>query len=264
MIKGAGLIPVSEGRGPVVLMYHSVESKINSGPNVWSVSAATFRSHLRLLQSERWHTACIRELRYAESLPLRTVLITFDDGFENNFDNGFRLLREADMKATWFVVTNSIGKYSHWEQENVPSKPMLSVEQLKEMVEAGMEVGAHTRNHRRLAGINAELLWDEVLGSKEDLEGILGHPVVSFAYPYGEFNDPCVEAVRDAGYRVACSARPGWFGSEPDLLRVRRVSVFSHDNASVLARKLAFADNNVGWWRMAKYASDRLRCSIIK
>lgn len=103
----------------------------------------------------------------------------------------------------------------------------------------------------------------EIRGSQRHEEDILGLPVISFDYPYGELNDDYVAAVKKAGYHIACSARIGWFGSEPDLLLVRRFAVFCHDTLSAFARKLAFADNNLGWTRMAKYAAGRLKSRLL-
>jgi peptidoglycan/xylan/chitin deacetylase (PgdA/CDA1 family) len=263
LLKGAGLIPVSEGRGPVVLMYHSIEPEEHEPNDTWSVSAKTFREHMQLLKSEGWHTARICDLLQPESLPLRTVVISFDDGYANNFENGFEVLHEYGMTATWFIVTQDIGRHSRWLGQDQPFRPMLNNEQLRQMVDAGIEIGSHTRRHFRLSQLDFNSIWEEVSGSKKELEDILGLPVISFAYPYGELNDDYVAAVKKAGYRIACSTRTGWFGSDPDLLLVRRIAIFSHDNLSTFARKLAFADNNVEWGRMAKYAVGRVRSRLF-
>lgn len=259
LFKGAGLIPVSERRGPVILMYHSIEPQGQRPPTEWAVTAKNFRKQIQLLKEEGWNTARVCDLLKAELLPPRTVVITFDDGYANNFKSGFEVLSEYEMQATWFIVTQDIGKHARWLNQNQLVSPMLSATQILEMAHAGMEIGSHTRRHLRLSELDLGTIWDEVWGSKKEMEDILGLPVISFAYPYGEFNEDCVTAVKKAGYRVACTARPGWFGSDPDLLRVRRVAVFSHDDLSTFARKLAFADNNVEWGRMAKYAVGRLK-----
>lgn len=262
LFKGAGMIPATGGRGPVVLMYHSIEPDNKRPSNMWSVSVTKFREQIELLRSNGWHTARVCDLESAEKLPLRTVIITFDDGYANTFENGFELLLEQGMCATWFIVTRDIGKRSGWTDPEVPDWSILSRHQLRQMAAAGMEIGAHTRTHSHLPELDPPTIWDEVLGSRKDLEDILGLPVTSFAYPYGQYNEDCITAVRKAGYRVACSTRTGWFGSDSDLLQVRRVAVFSHDDFATFARKLAFADNEVGWWKMTKYAAGRIRSRL--
>jgi peptidoglycan/xylan/chitin deacetylase (PgdA/CDA1 family) len=256
------MIPSTEGRGPVVIMYHSITPGNSTPDSRWSVSERAFRGQLDLLKSEGWTTACVRDLARVDMLPLRTVVITFDDGFENNFEYGFRHLSAYGMKATWFVVTGDIGRQSGWTDEGVPMRSMLTGGQLREMAAEEMEIAAHTRTHARLPELDAERIIDEVEGSKKDLEEILAQAVDSFAYPYGLFNDDCVETVRKADYKVACTTRTGWFGSETDLLRVRRVGIFNDDNLSAFARKVAFADH-MPWPGVARYMVGRIRSRFM-
>ena len=253
LLKGAGLIPASQGRGPVVLMYHSIIPKGKKPLDRWELSVSNFYSQISLLKSEGWTTACVRDLLEAESLPLRTVVITFDDGYSDNFKNAFRRLAEYGMRATWFIVSKRVDKQS-W----------LSSSQLHEMAAAGMEIGAHTRTHVRLPELNRSEIEDEVIGSKKELEAMLSLPIKSFAYPYGLFNEESVEAVRKAGFQIACTTRTGWFGSAPDILRVRRVAVFSHDSLSSFARKLAFATSEVSWKQMMRYTIGRIKSRFLE
>lgn len=257
MIKNAGHTPVSKGRGPVVLMYHS----LSNGRDQWSLSARLFRSHLVLLAKEGWHTARVHELNTADSLPEKTAVITFDDGFADNFEHGFKILEKLKMSATWFVVTGRIGKSSDWTADRM-NKTILNKRQLHLMKEAGMEIGSHTRTHTDLSRADRDTLLSEIRDSKSELEDIIGSHVASFAYPYGRYNIEVKRAVLDAGYQTACSVRPGWAGSSRDLLSIRRVSVFCGDTSSVLARKLAFAANDVSWPRMAGYAAKRIKQRI--
>jgi peptidoglycan/xylan/chitin deacetylase (PgdA/CDA1 family) len=263
LLKNAGAVSSRNGRGPVVLMYHSIARGDKMPESRWSVSEKHFLEQLRLLKAEGWTTACVRDLEGAELLPPRTVVITFDDGYEDNFKCAFRHLSAAGMKATWFLVSGYVGTWSGWKDPDSPVRRMLISGQLKEMAAAGMEIGAHTRTHVRLPGLDFTKIWDEVDGSKRDLEEIVGRPVTSFAYPYGLFDGVCSEAVRKAGFRVACTTRTGWFGSEPDLLQVRRVAIFHHDTLSAFARKLAFADTSVDWPKMTRYALSRVKDRLM-
>lgn len=263
LLRGAGIVPTSNGRGPVVLMYHSIVPNGSKAQTTWDVTAKKFRNQLQLLKHEGWHTACVRDLVHAESLPPRTVVLTLDDGYADNFEYAFRMLLDHEMRATWFIVTQHVGELSSWPGSEMPVKSMLSEQQVLQMAAAGMEIAAHTRNHPRLPELSAQDVWDEVSSSKTELENILGQSVISFAYPYGDFNKDCIAAVKKAGYKVACTARPGWLGSEKDLLQVRRVAVFAHDSLSSFARKLAFADNDVGWGRMRTYAAGRIKSRLF-
>jgi hypothetical protein len=104
---------------------------------------------------------------------------------------------------------------------------------------------------------------NEVRGSRHDLEDMLNRPVTSFAYPYGRFDQTAIEAVRRAGFRIACTTRTGWLGSDPDPLTVRRVAVFAADDLSSFARKIVFADTDVSWRKMARYFSSRIKNRLL-
>jgi peptidoglycan/xylan/chitin deacetylase (PgdA/CDA1 family) len=251
LLSGAGLIPAREGRGPVVLMYHSISSPKKTRTDRWSLSVNNFEKQLSLLQSKGWTTVCVRDLLKVDSLPLRTVVMTFDDGYADNYENGFKLLKEYGMCATWFAVSQKIGASNR-----------LNAKQLREMAASGMEIGAHTRTHARLPELGRKEIEAEVAGSKKELEDLLGMTVTSFAYPYGLFDEVCVEVVKKSGFDIACTTRTGWVGSESDLFRVRRVAVFPNDSISMFARKLAFAGADVSWRRMLDYFISRVRSRI--
>jgi peptidoglycan/xylan/chitin deacetylase (PgdA/CDA1 family) len=252
LLADAGLVSANQGRGPVVLMYHSISPEKKTPTDKWCVSARNFEKQLYLLKRKGWTTVCVRDLLMADLLPPRTVVITFDDGYEDNFEHGFRLLTKYGMCGTFFIVSRKIGE---------PSR--LDAQQLRQMTASGMEIGAHTRTHARLPELSIEEIEDEVSGSKKDLEDLLDLPITSFAYPYGLLNDACVDMVRKAGFSMACSTRTGWFGNEPDPLRVRRVGVFANDTLSIFVRKLAFAGTNVSWKYVADYFIGRLRSRVL-
>lgn len=263
-LREAGTISAREGQGPVLLMYHGTPDRDKRLDSPYDVPARQFSRHLDLLQEYGWSTARICDLAHTEHLPDKTVVLTLDDGFSDNFEGAFAPLAKRGMRATWFIVSKSIGANAHWIRGASSRSPIISQGQLKELVSAGMEIGSHTRRHPDLTGLGPDNLADEIAGSKLDLEEMLGREVVvSFAYPYGRFNNQVVESVRQAGYRFACTVRPGWFGSERDMFRLRRVTMFSHDSLGEFARKLAFADNDVGWGRIWRYSAGRFKERLI-
>ncbi|MEO6697218.1 MAG: polysaccharide deacetylase family protein, partial [Gammaproteobacteria bacterium] len=255
LLQGAG------AHGPITLMYHSVTPGSGTPDWLWAVSFRRFTEQLDLLREGGWKTVCVRDLMDGASLPPRTVAITFDDGYADNYP-AFEALAERGMRATWFIVTRDVGKSSSWRDPGAPVLPMLSAEQLRVMAGAGMEIGTHSRSHCRLTEVDDATLHDEVRSSKTELAGMLGKAVESFAYPYGKHDDRVVGAVEAAGYRAACVTRSGWALHNHDLMRIRRVSVFAHDGLSAFARKLAFADNDVSWRHLARYSAERILARI--
>lgn len=255
LAKGAG------GHGPVMLMYHSVSPGGGTPAWTWAVSARRLEAQLDYLKDNGWGTLTMGALAASGAPAGRAVVITFDDGYADNFA-AFEMLAERGMRATWFMVSGSIGRAPAWPGDGRPAGRLLSGDELRAMQAGGMEIGSHTRSHCRLTETPPENLEDELRGSRADLEDLLGRPVTSFAYPYGGFDERSVEAVRGAGYAAACTTRTGWALRDGDALRMRRVSVFNGDGLGSFARKLAFADNDVSWTRLGRYALDRVRSRL--
>lgn len=255
LARGAG------AHGPLMLMYHAVTPGAGTPPWTWAVTAARLEAQLDYLVSEGWRAGTMSSLLDPGQLPAKTVVLTFDDGYADNLV-AVEMLARRGMCATWFIVSDSVGQPPKWPADGRPEGRLLSAQELRDMRVAGMEIGSHTRSHCPLTETAPELWEDELRGAREDLENLLGAAVTSFAYPYGKFNDATVEAVRRAGYRAACTTRSGWALRDRDPLRMRRVSVFNHDDRAAFARKLAFADNDVSWPRLGGYALDRVKSRL--
>ena len=246
----------AKNRGPIILMYHG--TTVDEPTSPYSLRADRFARHLAFMRRKGWNTARVKDLADPGSLPSRTLIITFDDGYADNFEGAFKPIVENGMVATWFIATDAMGNYASWMGNRSPEYAMLTTSQLREMAGAGMEIGSHTCSHPDLSRLEFASQLEEVSRSKEILESLLGQPVNSFAYPFGKFNEASLKAVEEAGYNHACSTRPGWFGSEANPLRLRRVTIFSHDTVAILRKKLEFADNDVSMAKMARYYGKRL------
>lgn len=241
-----------------MLMYHSVVPGHGKPDWRWAVSQAAFTAQLDYLRGEGWQAVNARDLVSQGNLPRRTVVITFDDGYADNYA-AFEELAKREMVATWYIVSNAVDGVSTWADPGVARKPMLSVAQLKTLAAAGMEIGSHSHSHARLINLDNRQLQEELTAGKSRLEALLNSDSIdSFAYPYGLHDSRVVEAVRAAGFKTACITRSGWAMSGNDPLRMRRVSVFAGDSLPTFARKLAFADNDVSWPRMAHYFMRRV------
>ena len=257
----ARLLHNAGNRGPVILMYHSVTPGRRTPEWRWAVSERRFCDQLDLLSSYGWQTFCVQEVCNLNALPSRSAIITFDDGYADNIV-AFKELARRNMRATWFIVSRDIGKQSGWRDPGQNARDMLAPQQLMEMHASKMEIGSHGRNHMRLTTLDDPAMHSEVTGSKEDIERLIGIKVNSFAYPYGDYDDRVIRAVKNAGYLNACITRPGWLTLDTDMFEIRRVSIFSHDNLTTFARKLAFADNDVRWRKILSYAADRITAKI--
>lgn len=243
--------------GPVLLMYHSVMPGNGSPDWPWAVSLQGFRDQLDFLADAGWATPTMGELvATPEKWTGRTAVITFDDGYVDNLA-AWEELQKRGMHATWFLVSGSLGKNPDWPSDGRPAGRLLNREELRAMRASGMEIGSHTAHHVRLTDADDSLLRAELSESKTTLEDALGHEITSFAYPYGAWDERCVNQVRAAGYRAACTTRTGWALRDGDSCLLRRLTVVNTDTASSLARKLYFGGNDVSWPVVARAALQR-------
>jgi peptidoglycan/xylan/chitin deacetylase (PgdA/CDA1 family) len=190
--------------------------------------------------------------------PARSVVITFDDGFADNL-SAVDALQHRGMRASWFVVTGSIGRLPSWPSTGRPPGRILDAPELRRMHAAGMEIGSHTVNHHRLTELAPAQVSAELTDSRKRLADVLGAPVRSFAYPYGAFSDSAAAAVQAAGYDCACTTRSGWAMRDGDPWRMRRLTISNQDSTATLARKLYFGDNDVSWTHTLRILGRRLR-----
>jgi len=150
--------------------------------------------------------------------PGKYVIITFDDGWRDNYANAFPIMQKYRYTATVFLTFAYIGK----------KKDYLTWEQVIEMKKAGFDFGSHTLTHPHLTKISLKEARKEIIESREILEDKIGEKVVSFCYPYGEYNSQIIEIVKEAGYLGAVVTPPSG-RCENSIYTVRRAGIYSAD-----------------------------------
>jgi peptidoglycan/xylan/chitin deacetylase (PgdA/CDA1 family) len=221
-----------------VLMYHRVTPQPPAhDPFGNFTSTAAFDAHLRWLSTNGWRSVSLGQVAVAlgggPPLPSRAFAITFDDGYRDNYDHAWPLLRHYGLKATVFMVSGAVGGDSSFDSgSGYEPAPMLSVAEMRFMHTAGVEFGSHTRSHPdALPQLSAHELRDELAGSRRDLEAILDAPVDLFAYPHSRHDARVEAAVAAAGYRLAC----GGTGTRLEPACVNRVLPPSYGYGSLAA-----------------------------
>lgn len=219
----------------MVLFYHRVAEVAN---NPWTIPFATFRrqidylrKHYELVSFEE----SLHHVRWGSDTP--TAHITFDDGYADNCTHALPYLIANGVPATYFVSSRNIleGRPLPHDVELGTPTPVNTPQQIVAMAKAGIEIGAHTRHHADLNKIDDEAtLYDEIAGSKHDLEALTNRPVRYFAFPYGtakQLTAPAIRMCQAAGFAGICSAVGGYnfpggdsfhlqrFHGDPDLSR---------------------------------------------
>jgi peptidoglycan/xylan/chitin deacetylase (PgdA/CDA1 family) len=217
-------------REPVVtvLGYHRVAEQ---GDHL-AVSPQTFAQQMAALDEGRDELPVLALHEALDRLadgtaPTKSVVVTFDDAWSDTHENALDVLVEHGIPTTLYVPTAFLDRPG-----------FLTRAQVLDLLQAGIEIGAHTRTHTDLRACSDIQLDNEIAGSRADLEDLLGREVTTFAYPAGLHDDRVVGAVARAGFRTAITTRRGWLRAGSDPLRIRRsiVEGFSVETFLAAAR----------------------------
>ncbi|MFH1782214.1 MAG: polysaccharide deacetylase family protein [Candidatus Omnitrophota bacterium] len=196
-----------------ILMYHNIDN--NAHISRLSVTPYSFQRQMAFLKRHGYNVVSLPELAdlvKKKKIPYKTVSITFDDGYENNYKNAYPVLKKYGIKATIFITPFNIGKEGY-----------LTWEQVKEMAESDViDIGSHSMNHAFLPNIPEEDLDVEIGGSKKLIEEHINRAVDSFSYPVGGFHEKSRAMVRDAGYKIAMTTNPGKKYPKHDIFAMKR------------------------------------------
>jgi peptidoglycan/xylan/chitin deacetylase (PgdA/CDA1 family) len=179
------------------------------------------------------------------TFPKMGIALTLDDGWEDNYQHGFPIMRELGIKATIFVVPSCVGEKSTKALlQGEGPRSHLSRDQIREMARYGFEFGSHSLNHRPLHRLGPSEIKHEVAAAKQQLEDLLQQPCKTFAYPEGYISEPAAQAIKDAGHIAAFSTIYG--PAEPlNLFALNRVEILRRDRFTYqFARKVRTLSSN--------------------
>lgn len=216
-----------------ILTYHYIE--VNPDPvgdpgrDKLLVTPTNFEAQLKYLHDNGWTTVTLDDLvSYISSpklMPAKPIILTFDDGYQDFYDNAWPLLRKYGDKATIYVLSRGGHPGACGNNFYQPNFYMTNTE-LREL--AGTDlimVEAHSQDHCSLKRKPEAIQWQEIFGSKEELETITGRPVRHFAYPYGAFDDVSIRIAKESGYVTASTTIPGTVNSELTIYTLRRIRI---------------------------------------
>lgn len=199
-----------------VLMYHSIAYEKN---NELRVPKEKFEEQMKWLHDNGYAAMSLDELHdcltTGKKVPKKPVVITFDDGYRDNYDNAFPILKKYNMKATVFMITDSVDN----------SDDKLSSKQLKEMQENGVDIESHTSNHVELNTESSEKQKEVLLKSKQYLDKLLNKDTKYLCYPVGKYNEATLKAAQETGYKLAFTTKPGFSKVSDGMYTLHRVRI---------------------------------------
>ena len=227
-----------------ILMYHKVNPYFYRSGLGLRVPPRDFEAQMKYLKEQGYNTISLDQLmdyRTANKpLPARPIIITFDDGYEDNFRFAYPILKKYGYTATIFLVYNQIGGYNAWDaQHSVAHRiKLLSLPQIRVMQKYGISFQSHTLTHRDLTSLNAKDAQSEINISKKTLEKALGMQVNFLAYPYGRRSPITDQMVRKAGYRGSVSTMMGKNSATTDPFILKRLRVTGHMKLDSFAKMI--------------------------
>jgi len=174
-------------------------------------------------------TKILEKLKNKESFT-QEIAITFDDGYQNNYELAAPVLKTLNLPATFFVTTRFIGTefVPWWDIEMGVRLEWMTWDQVRELHRLGFEIGSHTQSHVDLGKASKEEALDELLNSRKDLEEKISAPVTLFAYPYGRrdnITEDNRKLVKSAGYSCCCSCFGGLNPRGADPFYLKRIAI---------------------------------------
>ncbi|MBQ4664735.1 polysaccharide deacetylase family protein [Aeromonas hydrophila] len=231
---------------PVIMYHRFIEHDSEKGVHGTWMPIAMFEKHLRLLKWLGYETLTFRDLAdkgfiHRLQYGKKYLMITADDGYQDNLTRMLPLLEKYGYKAVVYVVTGE--GYNRWDVEQASNPDtrvdLMNGEQLKALAASGhVEIGGHTLTHPRLSKLAPEQQAHEIQENKRQLEALLGHPLLSFAYPYGDMDESAKAQAMAAGYRFAVATNSGPRAMHQDPFRIRRIAIFPRTDVFGLWRKI--------------------------
>ena len=248
---------------PLTLAYHSVS---HSRTDSLAVRTPNFEHQMAWLHRRGYRSMTVSQfMNEAPQDVRRVVIITFDDGYADNYTLAYPALKQYGFTATIFLVSDYVGTdHIHtWDVPKMQSDKdlapyrLLTWEQVHEMASYGIEFGSHTKTHHNLTTLPEEQRWEEIHQSRKDIQTNLGSEVVSFCYPRGDLDDDVIGMVEKAGYKCGVVTPPR-AGIPLCRYTLRRIGVY-HDNSNLLFWLKTKTPVRKNYERLKKWKPSRIK-----
>lgn len=228
---------------PVIMYHRVINSKKDEGIYGTYIYEDIFIKHMQYLKDNNYDVITFEDLkkigwRNRFQKNKKYIILTFDDGYEDNYKIAFPILKKFNFKACIFLMASST--YNEWDVKdgNEMKFSLMSEEMIKEMQDYGIEFGAHTFNHPKLNEISKKEIEHQILDSKKILEEKINKKIITFAYPYGILNDYAKKIVAKSKFDFGLATDSGGLSLSEDLYQIRRIAIFPNTNLFKFKRKV--------------------------
>ncbi len=217
-----------------ILMYHSIDYTLDK-QNRLVVFPEIFEKQMKYLHDHGYNVVpldkAVSYIVSAKHPPPKTVALTIDDGYENNYKYAYPILKKYHIPATIFVIINKIGN----------DKDFMNWNEIKEMSDSGIiDIESHTVSHPWLTSLDDASLKNELIESKRILKEKLGKDINFLCYPMGVYDERVKSATQAAGYKAAFGTKPTRLSPNYDIYEIKRVRISpTANNQFVFAIKLS-------------------------
>jgi len=219
------LLPRSKGAS--ILMYHFIEH--NNDLPLLAVKPEIFKKQMKYLKDNNYQVIklsnLVNLLKNGEELPKKIVVLTFDDGFKNNYSNAFPILKEYNFPATIFLTVGWVGKEVITSPGNFPA---LNWNEIEEMHKSGLiDFQPHTMTHPKLDRITLGEIESEIIQSKKIIQERLNKKCFFFAPPKGRYSQEIKEILENEGFEAVLTIKKGFIKKGDNLFNLKRIAVNS-------------------------------------
>jgi peptidoglycan/xylan/chitin deacetylase (PgdA/CDA1 family) len=233
-----------------IFRYHHVSELIGSSVKGMQVFPDEFEQQMRFLSQKGFRCLGLSEVvdnwQQGKPQPDHSFVLTFDDGYIDNFENVSPILKKFGFTATIFVVVKPV------EDGN---KDYLSWQEMRELAQNPFTFGSHTLTHPRLSSQDHRTIERELDESKKIIEDRLGQPVDMLAYPYGDSNERIQEIACRIGYRAACGMTWGHITA----FNLWRVPIYEHESKPNFYWKVYGGYYTYTWMKEETYIGRKMR-----
>ena len=215
-------VPINLATKVPIVMYHAV----GDGPNDLFLQTNLFEQQIEYLSKNNYNFIDFEDIKNRK-IPSKPILLTFDDGYKDVYDNAYPILKKYNVKATIFLISKTIGTPDY-----------LSLQDISEM-NSIISFQSHSVSHPDLRELDIDKLEYEIRVSKETIQGIVNNNVIAFCYPSGKFNENIIDITKKY-YNYGISTVSGFYTFKDDSYIMKRIRINKGDTLNILKKKLLY------------------------